>query len=66
VVRGGRGAERRAINVPWVKPDRRYVVVASFGEQRLGTFAGRQLQSAGVEIALPVYGQEILELTPGQ
>jgi hypothetical protein len=27
-VRGSGGAERRAINIPWVKPDRRYAVTA--------------------------------------
>jgi hypothetical protein len=66
VVRGSGGIEQRAINIPWVKPNRRYAVVASFGERRLGDFTGRQLQSAGVELALPVYGQEILELAPAQ
>jgi hypothetical protein len=66
VVRGSGGAERRAINIPWVQAGRRYVVVASFGEQRVGTFTGRQLQSTGVEVTLPVYGQEILELTPAK
>jgi hypothetical protein len=66
VVRGSAGAERRTINVPWVQPDRRYTVIALFSEQRLGDFTGRQLQSAGVELTLPVYGQEILELTPGK
>lgn len=64
VVRGSGGAERRAINIPWVKADRRYAVTASFSERSLGDFTGRQLQSAGVEVALPVYGQEILELVP--
>jgi len=66
VVRGSGGAERRAINIPWVKPDRRYDVIALFGEQRLGTFTGRQLQSTGIEMTLPVYGQEILELMPAK
>jgi hypothetical protein len=65
VVRGSGGDERRAINIPWVRPDRRYAVTASFGGQRLGTFTGHQLQSEGIEVALPAYGQEILELTPG-
>ncbi|RPJ38038.1 MAG: hypothetical protein EHM35_05445, partial [Planctomycetaceae bacterium] len=64
VVRGSGGAERRAINIPWVKPDRRYEVVALFSERRLGDFLGRQLQSTGVELTLPVFGQEILELVP--
>jgi hypothetical protein len=66
VVRGTGGAERRAINIPWVQPQRRYAVIASFSERRLGELAGYQLQSAGVEITLPVYGQEILELTPAK
>jgi hypothetical protein len=66
VVRGTGGAEKRAINVPWVRPERRYVVTACFGERRLGEFTGRQLQSVGVELTLPVYGQEILELAPAQ
>jgi hypothetical protein len=66
VVRGSAGPERRAINVPWVQPDRRYTVVALFTERLLGDFMGRQLRSAGVELTLPVYGQEILELTPGK
>ncbi len=66
VVRGSAGAERRAINIPWVQPDRRYAVAALFSEQQLGGFAGRQLQSAGIELTLPAYGQEILELTPGK
>jgi len=63
VVRGTGGAERRAINIPWVNSERRYTVVASFNGQRLGDFTGRQLQDTGVEVTLPVYGQEILELT---
>jgi hypothetical protein len=63
VVRGSEGDERRAINVPWVRADHRYTIAALFAERSLGEFTGRQLQSAGVELALPVYGQEILELT---
>ena len=66
VVRGAAGAERRAINVPWVRADGRYAVVALFAERSLGEFTGHQLQSAGVELTLPVSGQEILELTPAK
>jgi hypothetical protein len=66
VVRGSGGAERRAINIPWVKPEGSYGVAALFRERRLGDFTGRQLQSGAVELTLPVYGQEILELTPGK
>ncbi len=64
VVRGSGGADRRPINIPWVKPDRRYQVVALFSERHLGDLTGRQLRSKGIELALPVYGQEILELVP--
>ena len=41
-------------------------MTACFSERRLGEFTGRQLQSAGMELTLPVYGQEILELTPAK
>ena len=62
VLRGSAGAERRRINIPWVKPDRQYTVTSLFGEKRLGLFSGQELQNAGVELNLPVHGQEILEL----
>jgi hypothetical protein len=66
VVRGSAGAERRAINIPWVRPDHRYAMTASFSEHRLGDFTGRQLQSDGVELTLRTYSQEILELAPSR
>ncbi len=65
VVRGG-GPDHRTINIPWVKPDRQYAVVALFSDRQLGEFTGRQLQSTGIELTLPRYGQEILELTPAR
>ncbi|MCX6903075.1 MAG: alpha-galactosidase [Verrucomicrobia bacterium] len=64
VVRGRGGAGRQAINIPWVNAGRRYKITALFSERNLGTFTGEQLQSAGVDLALPVWGQEILELAP--
>lgn len=64
VVRGRAGAERRAINIPWVTPERQYVVRALFSERSMGNSSGRQLQRAGLELSLPPYGQEILELSP--
>lgn len=66
VVRGSGGAERRAINVPWVLPERRYTVTAVFAERSLGDFTGRQLQAGSLELSLPAHGQEILELTPSE
>jgi hypothetical protein len=66
VVRGSGGKDRRAINIPWVRPNRKYSVTSLFLDKSLGSFSGQQLQSSGVELTLPVYGQEILELTPGK
>jgi hypothetical protein len=66
VVRGKGGSDRRVINIPWVKEDQQYAVTGLFSERRLGTISGRQLQRAGVELSLPVYGQEILEVAKVQ
>ncbi|MEN6334907.1 MAG: hypothetical protein ABFE01_11645 [Phycisphaerales bacterium] len=66
VVRGSGGAGLRAINIPWVRPDRRYVVAALFSELPLGDFTGRELQAGVIELSLPVYGQEILEIGPAK
>jgi len=37
-------------------------MTATLAGQSLGDFTDHQLRSAGVEIALPLYGQKILEL----
>jgi hypothetical protein len=66
VVRGSGGAGLRAINIPWVRPDRRYVVSALFSGLPLGDFTGRELQAGVIELSLPVYGQEILEIGPAK
>ncbi len=66
VLRGSGGAEERATNVPWVKATSRYHVRACFADKQLGTFTGRQLQAGAVKLALPAYGQEILELAPAR
>jgi hypothetical protein len=62
VVRGNGGADRRAINIPWVRPGRNYRVYLRFKEKSLGQFSGQQLQRGGVEIELPSLGQEIVEV----
>lgn len=64
VVRGTDGDDRRAINIPWVRSDRRYHVTARFEEKDLGILTGRQLQDGHLSLSLPVLGQEILELSP--
>ena len=68
VVRGGdhpqdsRGKGHRAVNIPWVARHQTYRVTALLADKRLGSFSGQQLQSPGLDLALPPYGQEILEL----
>jgi hypothetical protein len=62
VVRGSGGADRRAINVPWVDPQRRYRVTALFSDLDLGVLTGRDLRERGVELQLSRWGQEVLEL----
>jgi hypothetical protein len=62
VVRGSGGAERRAVNVPWVESGKSYRVTGLFSGQSYGVFSGRQLQQTGVPISLPAYGQEVLEI----
>lgn len=64
VLRGSGGADSRAINIPWVDPEKTYKVTALFGAKELGSFTGKQLQSGRITLALPVLGQEILELSP--
>ena len=64
VLRGSGGAERRAINVPWVAPQRRYHVTACFASTDLGVFSGQALRDGGVLLQLAPWGQEILELSP--
>jgi hypothetical protein len=62
VVRGNGGQEHRAVNIPWVQSERHYHVSALLAKRPLGTLAGSQLQSGALDLALPAYGQEILEL----
>ena len=66
VVRGSGGQEHRAVNIPWVQGDRKYRVTALLRNKPLGTFTGDQLQSGVLDLSLPTYGQEILELTAAQ
>jgi len=63
VIRGNGGEEKRAVNIPWVDAEKRYTVTALFGGKELGTFKGSDLINGKLEIALPKYGQEILEVS---
>jgi hypothetical protein len=62
VLRGSSGAEKRAINIPWVDPNQTYTVTALFANTQLGKYTGKQLQAGELTLALPVLGQEIIEL----
>lgn len=62
VIRGSHGAERRSIVIPWVDETHTYRVQAHLGSAALGTFTGKQLRDGGIVLALPAYGQELLEL----
>ena len=62
VIRGSAGEPERAINVPWVEPATSYRVTALLGGKPMGTFTGAQLRQGALKLALPVNGQEILEL----
>lgn len=64
VLRGSRGAARRAVNIPWVQRHSSYRVSGILFGRSYGTVPGRTLQDAGLQIELPVYGQELLELAP--
>lgn len=64
VLRGSAGDAERKINVPWVAGERTYKVTALLQGKELGTFTGAQLREGAVTLALPAYGQEILELAP--
>ena len=62
VLRGNGGKAQRAVNIPWVLPNKRYQLTALFREKELGTFTGSDLINGKLKITLPKYGQEILEV----
>jgi hypothetical protein len=64
VVRGRAGLDRRNVNIPWVDATRLYRVTGVFSGKLYGQITGRQLQQGALVVALPAYGQEILELAP--
>ena len=62
VVRGAGGADERKVNIPWVDSQTKYQLTACFSGKPLGTFTGRQLQNGALKLALPKFGQEIIEV----
>lgn len=63
VIRGAEGAGARIINIPWVRAEKNYTVTALFAGKKIGRYTGRQLQKGILNLALPVYGQELLEVS---
>ena len=62
VVRGSGGEDRRVVNIPWVQPATKYRLVGVFSGKRYGVLLRKQLQERGVSVALPVFGQKLLEI----
>jgi len=65
VIRGTRGEDRRAINIPWARPESRYRVTSRFSGTDLGSYSGKELQSGALSLSLPPLGQDVLELGSG-
>jgi hypothetical protein len=64
VIRGCEGLALQQVNIPWVRQDKQYRLTGLFSGKRYGRFSGHRLQKSGLNIELPVNGQEILELAP--
>lgn len=62
VLRGSGGEARRAVNIPWVQINKRYLVKLRFSERKMGVFTGKELIDGKLKIPLDIYGQEIIEL----
>jgi hypothetical protein len=66
VVRGSDGAERRAVNIPWVQKAKAYRVSGVLSGKSYGILSGQKLQDSGIVLDLPAYGQELLEIGPAK
>jgi len=62
VLRGAKGEDQRAINIPWVCPEKRYRIISRFTGATLGDFTGTELQNGALKLSLAPMGQDILEL----
>lgn len=62
VMRGSKGENSRNINIPWVLPQHKYKIKGLLSQQDYGIWTGKQLHSGKLELLLPPYGQEIIEL----
>jgi hypothetical protein len=62
VLRGSGGSDARQIVIPWVTEGGRYQLTALFAGKDLGSFTGHDLIRGKLQLALPHYGQEIVEV----
>lgn len=63
IMRGSAGDAMQKVNIPWVNADEKYKLTALFSGKELGIFSGKQLQDGELMIELPVFGQELIEIT---
>ena len=62
VIRGKGGDNERKINIPWVDPGKKYQIYSCFTGRLIGDFSGNDLINGQLTVALPPYGQDILEI----
>lgn len=62
VMRGKKGADARAVNIPWVDPEKSYKVKFFLNDKPSQIMTGKDLQSGKLRLKLSAYGQEIIEL----
>lgn len=64
VMRGDGGGDKRKINIPWVRSDKKYKVKLGFAEKQLGTYTGLALTKGTLQITLAKFSQEIVVIEP--
>ena len=64
VLRGSEGENHRRINIPWVKENQHYRVIPHLTGQKVKVLRGTELINGALDLELPLFGQEILELAP--
>ena len=62
VIRGNGGVDMRAVNIPWVDPEKHYEIKALFANKKIGVFKGDDLIDGKLKMTLPQYRQEIIEI----
>ena len=63
VIRGRGGENTRKINIPWVEQDKQYRVFSRFSGRLIGNYAGHELIDGKLQITLPSFGQDIIEIS---